>query len=384
MLDKRQSTTISSKAIRNLTANTNITFFGQGSIARTLVDSIANELEMFYDTIDLNFSQVQLASASGVFLDIIAAQFGLTRVSGTSGSILAEDKAVRFFTTTGRLIDHMTGGGATTGTIPGGTTITANLGNIVYQVTTDTTFPAGATSVWVPVIPANTSLGTSNNLPSGSLVTHSLTSTNIQVENTTSLITGSDVEADDELRLRISREMNARVTGSKTAVIQAAFNFPGVSDVKVTPYKFGAGSFEILIVPTGSRPSQNVLARINALVRNIVPYGIKVNVRGPDVVPISLVIGIDMTDGVVVESKDVALRRVRDDVRRYLGDIPMGGELIINRLRAVIIDAHNSIRDMRIHQLAIDCRPQVIANWRLNEDEVFDLDTNVVEPLLVV
>jgi len=384
MLNRRHSTAITSQAIRNLSNNTPITFFGQGSIARTLVEIMANEIELLYDNIDLNLSQSKLATASGVFLDIIAQQFGLIRHEGSSGSILAEDKAVRFFTRSGRLIDYLQTSGPTSGVIPGGTKIISTLGDIEYETTTDVSFPANAQSVWVPVQPSDPTLGSQNNLPAGTLVSHSLPSPNILVENVVSMIVSSDVEGDDEFRQRISQHINARVTGSKTSVIQAAFSFPGVSDVQVNPFKFGAGSFELLLVPTTSVLPANVIARIKAAVENIVPFGTKVGIRGPDIVPVSLVISIDMRPSLLAEVKDTAIRQSRQDIKTYIGDIQMGGELIINRLRSTVLDSNRGIRDMRIHQLAIDCRPQVIANFPLKNDEVFDLDRQVQDPILVI
>lgn len=384
MLEKRLSTEITARGIRNLEANTNLTFFGQGSIVRTMIETMAAEIEGLYDSIDLNLTQTRLNTASGVFLDLIGSQFGLTRLPGSTGSVLSEDKAVRFYVRSGRLVDYLPGSSTTRGVIPAGTLIYSSSGAVTYEVTTATTFPANASSVWVPVSPTDTSRGSRNNVPAGSLNSHSLSSSNILVENVASLVVGSDVETDEAFRLRISRFVNSRVSGSRAAVMQAAFSFPGVSDVRVNNFKYGAGSFEILLVPASARLPENVVQRVKAAVKRIVPFGIRVEVRGPEIVPVAMVISVDMREGALSGTKDVALRQVREAVTRYIGNIQMGGELIINRIRALAIEANNSIRDIQIKQLAVDCKPQVISNYSLREDEIFDIDRKLAQPILVV
>jgi len=385
MLKKRIASQITQAATRNLVANTDITFFGSGSIARTIVESMAREIELLYDTVDLNLSMSRLSTSAGAFIDIIASQFGLTRFGGSSGIVLAEDRAVRFFVRSGRLIDYMQGGTSlTTGIVPQGTTIANRDNSIRYKVSSNTSFPASAISVYVPVEPENSSAGSRNNIGNGGLVRHSLGNPNILVENVAPMIVGSDPETDDELRLRISRHINSRSPGSRTAVLEAAFSFPGVSDIRIRPFDHGAGSFEVLIVPTGSKVAQNIIENIKGAVDSVVPYGIRTSVRGPDLVSIGLVAQVVLGRGILNTTKAVAIDASRRAIREYIGDIPMGGELIINRLRSVILDSDSNIRDLKILDLIIDCRPQVIANWQLNQDEVFVLDEKLPQPLLVI
>ncbi len=384
MLEKRSASTITAKAIRNLSSQTPLTYFGQGSIARTIIEVMATEIESLYDAIDLNLSQTRLQTASGVFLDLIGSQFGLVRLGGTTSSILAEDRVVRFYVREGRLVDYLSYGSTTQGRIPGGTILYSRDNNILYEVSEDTLFPANTKSVWVPVRPKDSSIGSKNNLPAGALNRHSLGSPNIFVENIASIVVGSDPESDEEFRSRISRAVNSNIQGGKGAILQAAFSFPGVSDIRINPYNQGAGSFEILVIPTNSTVSENILQRIRKAVESVVPIGIKVSVRGPDVVPIGLVISLDMKEGSISQTKDVAIQKAKESVLRYIGNIPMGGEIIINRLRSVILSSHEGIRDLEIVRLTINCRPQVISNWRLKADEVFDLDRKLSEPLLVI
>jgi len=385
MLKKRNSSQITQSAIRNLVANTDLTFFGAGSIAKNIVEAVAREIELLYDAVDLNLSMSRLSTASGAFLDIIAGQFGITRFGNTSGVILAEDRVVRMYVRSGRLVDHLPGStSGTQGSIPEGTTISTRDNNVTYTVPSQVVVSPSATSVFVPLVPSDPGNGSANNVAAGALVRHSLDNRNILVENLSSLIVSSDPESDDELRLRVSRHVNSRSPGSRTAVMEAAFAFPGVSDIKVHPYKHGAGSFEILVVPTGTRTSPNVLENVSTAVKSVVPYGIRVSVRGPDVLPIGLSIQVVRDTGALRTTAITDKENVRRSLRAYIGSIPMGGELIMNRVRSLVLDSSNSIKDLRIRQFMIDCRPHLISNYRLRPDEVFGLDEQLPDPLLIV
>jgi uncharacterized phage protein gp47/JayE len=382
MLEKRLSTQIAARGLRNLQANSNITFFGSGSIAKILVETMAIEIESLYDSIDLNLSQTRLQTASGVFLDLIASQFGLSRFSGGMGSVQARDKVVRFFVTRGRLSDFLGGSSPTRGEIPAGTEIYSSTG-ITYEVTASAVFPATATSVWVSVAPSDVAVGTRANVPAGAMNRHSLNAS-VQVENIATLILGTNAETDDEYRLRISQHINARVSGSRTAVFQAAFSFPGVSDIRINNFRYGAGSFEILVIPSTARLPNNIIEHIRTEVSRIVPFGIRVEVRGPEIVPVNLVVSIDMGEGGLGETKDLAREQVKQEIRSYIGEIPMGGELILNRIRSIALQSNSAIKDINIQQLGIHCRPQVIANYSLRSDEIFDISRKLAEPIMVV
>lgn len=384
MLKRKTSNDIVQTAIRKLAAETNLTYFGPGSIAKNIVEAIAREIELLYDSIDINLSQTRLSSAAGAFLDLIAQQYGLQRLGGTTGTVLAEDAVMRFYTNQGRLIDHLPSSNLTVGIIPANTTITNRNGTITFRVPNDVNFPANATSVFVPITPSDSSLGSRNNLGAGSLTVHSLGTSKVLCENIANIVVGSDPETDEELRLRISRHINSKTAGSRSSIIEAAFSFPGVSDIKVYPFKHGAGSFEILVVPVTSTVSPNMIENIRASVESAVPYGIKVSVRGPNILGISFIIQLTLSRESLASERVVASQAVQVAIRNYLGNIRMGSELIINRLGSVILDAHSAISDYRIVQMAIDCRPQVVANYRLKEDQVFDLDRKLNTPILVI
>jgi uncharacterized phage protein gp47/JayE len=382
MIGRKYNGQIIQDAVRNLTAGSNISYFGQGSIAKNIIDVVAREIEAAYDSIDINMSQSRLITASGAFLDLIAQQYGISRLPGSVGSVEAEDRAVRFYVTSGRLIDRLgqTGGA---GSINSGTKVYNRDRSLSYTVTSTTSFPASATSVFVPVAPTDSTLGTGNNVSSGTLVAHDL-GTGIFVENTTGIVGGTNVETDEELRLRISRYIGASVPGSKISVTQAAFSNAGVSDLKVFNHKHGAGSFEVLVVPIGNTVAGSVLDAVRNSIARTVPFGIRFTVRGPTVMGFGTTVQIDMRPGSLGGAKEAARLSARAAIKAYIASIPMGGQFVVNRMLADIIGSNPSIQDVRILSISINCRPRTISNYQLQFDEVIDLDRKLAEPIMII
>ena len=381
MIRRRLNGEITRDALRRLSANTGITYYGQGSVAKTIVDVIAKEIESAYDSIDLNMSQARLITASGAFLDLIAQQYGISRLPGSAGSVLAEDKAVRVYVTNGRLVDRLGQVGGQ-GTIQAGNKIYNRDRSISYTISSNVIFPASATSVFVPVVPTDPSVGSGNNVAVGNLISHDMGS-GIFVENLAAIVGGTDVESDEELRLRISRTAGTSVPGSRISVTQAAFGNAGVSDIRIFDAKHGAGSFEILIVPISGRASGSVLDTVRNAVSRVTPFGIRFTVRGPREVGFSTVVQLEMKRGLLSGDRAAASIAASAAIRRYLAEIPMGGELVVNRMITSILSSNNAISDVRILQIGINCRPQAIANYQLQYDQVFELDRKVAEPILI-
>jgi len=381
MIRRKLNGDISRDAVRRLSAGTNISYFGQGSIAKNIVDVIAREIESVYDSIDVNMSQARLLTASGAFLDLIAQQYGLIRLPGSVGSVLAEDKAVRIYVTSGRLVDRL-GQTGNQGIIPSGTKLYSRDRSLSYTVNSNVAFPASATSVFVPVAPTDATKGVGNNISAGTLVSHDL-GAGIFVENQTGIVGGTDPESDEELRLRISRTIAMAVPGSRVTVTQSAFANAGVSDIKIFDAKHGAGSFEIMVVPVSGTVSGSVLDSVRNAVSRVTPFGIRFTVRGPRPVGFSTVVQIDMKKGSLSGEKALAATVANGAIRRYLAEIPMGGEFVVNRMLADIFSSNNLIADARVLQIGINCRPQTIANYQLQYDQIFELDRKVAEPILI-
>jgi hypothetical protein len=61
---------------------------------------------------------------------------------------------------------------------------------------------------------------------------------------------------------------------------------------------------------------------------------------------------------------------MESSILRYIASIPLGGELIINQIRAASLVA-STVKDIKIIELVVDCRPRTLRNIQLLEDELF-------------
>jgi len=78
-----------------------------------------------------------------------------------------------------------------------------------------------------------------------------------------------------------------------------------------------------------------------------------------------------MAKGTAEGAKNAIADRVQTAVLNYIGNVPMGGELIINQLRSSVLLVSRDIVDMSILELCIDGRSFSIRNYQLEPDELF-------------
>jgi len=86
----------------------------------------------------------------------------------------------------------------------------------------------------------------------------------------------------------------------------------------------------------------------------------------------------------VTEAQKINLAsQVEGSILNYLSEIPLGGELIINQIRAAALE-NPLVKDVKILELFINCKSKTLRNYKLNEDELFVPDTDVPKAIEVV
>ncbi|MCB1713366.1 MAG: hypothetical protein KDH96_13140, partial [Candidatus Riesia sp.] len=64
---------------------------------------------------------------------------------------------------------------------------------------------------------------------------------------------------------------------------------------------------------------------------------------------------------------------IESSILAYISSIPLGGELIINQIRAAAL-INDKVKDVKLLELYINCRPRTLRNVQLQEDELFVVD----------
>lgn len=371
------------ESLRYLSENTSITYFGPGSVAKALIEATNLEISKLQDFISSSQDNGFLSTASGIYLDLFGEMLGVPRIGDSKATSSISDGSVRFYVDSGtlgsRLPDPNNPG---KGLIAKNTTVSTSNGNIIFRVTSDVSFPINTRSAYVPVTCEAT--GSIFNVGANQLVKHNLSSTVVKVTNDVSITSGSDVESDAEYRFRLSKAMTAKFGANATAVQIAASSQAGVSRTELIPYARGTGTFDVLVVPQGNRLQDSVKQNVRRAVEAVTAYGISPRITEPDYVKVCLSVQLQYNIGTSDGEKTVARSTVESAILRYLGSIPMGGELIINQLRSAIMSSTNFIKDFRIVEFCTNGNPRVISNLKLARNELIVPDENSPDAVKVI
>lgn len=365
-----------------LTANTDITYITQGSMARALIDAPMLELSRLQDFVMTNFDNAFLSNATGPFLDVIADGLGLVRREPRSAIVLKEDGAIRFFVRNGtlgqRLPDPLD---STKGLIPNGTVISNSDGSVEYAVGEDVQFPLNAKSVFVPALAINT--GSGSLIGPGHLTVHTLGIADVFVTNDIAIATGADEETDENFRFRISRAFSTRFSNNSTSVQVAATSIVGVIQANLIEFARGAGTFDVLLIPRGNKLPSSIKDEAFRAISEVTAYGISVKVREPDFIAIKITLRLRFVPDIGDGSRDIVRDSVQTSILGYIASIPMGGEFIINQLRNAVLTASDLIVDMTLLEICIDGKQNAIRNHKLSVDELFTPDTENEAVLII-
>lgn len=381
-LKKKRLADMTRDSLRYLSANTNVSYFSQGSVAKALVEATNLEISRLQDFVSTVADNSFISTANGFYLDLFGEMLGIPRIKDRRASASIEDGAVRFYVDSGTLGARLRGPSPDQGLIPFGVTISSIDGSISFQTTTEVTFPINARSAFVPIRAQDT--GASFNVGANQLVVHSLNDNNVKVTNDISITTGADVETDSEYRYRLSKAFTTKFSANRTAIQIAASSQPGVSRAEIVSYTRGAGTFDVLLVPQGNRLSASAIENTRIAVEGVTAFGISPNIREPIYVRIKIM-GQLRFDPSIAEGQRVAARRAAESgVLRYLASIPLGGELVLNQLRASILSSSSSIKDVRIIELCLDGKQRVLSNITLDRDELFVPDDEAEDAIQMI
>lgn len=359
-----------SDALEYLSTNTQITYLAQGSVARSMIDAPLLEISRLQDFVVTNYDNSFLSSASGPFLDLIGEGLGTTRNRDLKANVFKEDGIIRFYVKSGtlgqRLPDPLD---STKGLIPKSTIVSNANGNIQYSVREDTQFPLNARSVFVGAV--SISVGSGANIGPNQLTSHSLNKSDVFVTNDLAINTGQDTENDEDYRFRLSRAFSTRFSNNGSAVQVAALSIAGIVKADLLPFARGAGTFDVLLIPRGNKLPRSVKNEVIRSINKVTAYGISPQVREPDYIPIKVTVRLRYAKGTAPGVRDALRDGVQSAILNYIGNIPLGGELIINQLRSTVLGASSEIIDMTLLELCIDGRPSAIRNFKLQPDELF-------------
>lgn len=374
MLFKKTYEELVSDAINGLQNNTDVTNVSIGGVARSLLEVINRQISDYYDVLDINQAMGFLSSAQGYFLDLIGDLFNIKRSKSQGASVSAADEVQRFYVTRGYLGDYIP-----SLFIPSGTVVGTSDGEIEYSVTEDTVFSIGATEVFVPI--SSTEVGAKVNVGRNALIASPIVNENVYTVNDKAIVSGTDVESDENFKYRISNATTSFERANEISIRLAALSVPGVADVVMRLYSQGIGSYEVLVIPSEGIASDSLLASVQEAIDTVQAYGIRGLAKAPTVVPVDISVKIMFVDGVTEVTKEEIAAEVTTSIERYIVNIPVGGEFVLNELRQQIMDVSPRIKDHTITCYYFREQPHILGNVEIYDDEMFYPNPNSAEAI---
>lgn len=365
---------MNSDSLKYLAENTNITYLSEGSIARSLVEATNIEVSRLGEYIASTYANSFINSAESYYLDQIGEGVGLKRDVAFKAFATEEDQNVKFSVASGKLGDYFPDpGNANNGLIPSGTSVTTADGEISFSVSKSVRFPYNAQEVFVPVSADN--VGEAYRVGRYTLVSHGGNQA-VSVTNLKSINNGSDNESDASYRFRLSNHLAASPTANETAIKLSVLSNPDVARVEFKEFARGAGTFDALLVPVGNQLSRSTAGLTERAIELVSAFGISSRVIEPTYIKFSMSIQLMPVDKYATGATDVAKLGARNSILNYIDTIPMGGEMIVNRIRsAALTGAGSNIKDIKIIEMCFDNRPHSIRNYSLKPDELFTPST---------
>jgi len=356
-----------------------ITNLSEGGVARSLLDITASQIASFYDALSFHESMGRLSTSSGVFLDILGQSRGITRGISIAAIITQDDETIKFYSNDGRtpIKTLLTGS-----KVASGTTVSSSDGNVVFEVSEDVYPDDVQVEVFVPVISQST--GASQNVGKGVLNAHNLGIGGVSVTNVQAISTGQDTESDDNYRFRISRTLAQAAGATEDSIRLAALSFPGIADVQLRPFSDGVGTFEVIVTPVGNRLPSATLRGVEAVVRRIAAFGSRVRVKTPVELPVQLTIQLEFRKEARTTDKSRIKEQVRRAILNYLGEISVGGTLVLGGLTQRVMDVSDTIFDMKVLLFRFRSENHVLRNVQAEPDELFVPDQTAQNPIKVI
>lgn len=342
---------------------TPINNFNMQGISKGLLDIISLEMERFYDGADYLSKTIDPTRAVGLDLENIGYLMGERRASGanagdftTSNFYFYIDPKIgysahslieKFYSAAeiqtlvdNNLIVLDTSTQEYSIRIPNGTTV-SNTGGSVSYTTTGDVFLTGTNDSYIGI--TSVASGPSSNVETNVLITHSIfqipelrkIARYIKCTNSFPIQNGTFSQSDEQLRYKISTKGSA-YQGNELFMRRTALQTPGIRDILFEKNKFGAGTVHIIIDAVSPLASEGLIAAVKQNIQNTASYGDIIFVSRPEY------LGVEINFTIQVEPGTVDPLSIRNQVRnamiQYINDLPIGGEIVWNRLVSIALD----------------------------------------------
>ncbi len=363
MPTRRNYATIYQEGRTRIVNNTPVNNFNPQGIAKSFLDILGLEMERLYDNAEYIYRSIDPTRAVGRDLDRIGFLVGVQR----QGSVYAADFSETNFSfyidkklnwSINQLIDELYSSSekdilvqngflflnadrsVSYMTIPAGTSVTNSDQTIAYTTVNDVHL-TGTTEAYVAVTAVGS--GPSYNVESNMLIAHSLyqvpelrkLARYIKCSNSFPIQNGKYTQTDEEYRYNITTA-KAALPANELYIRRTALGTPGVRDILFEKNKYGSGTVHIIVDGISPLVSTGLIAVVKQNVQTAASYGDIIYVSAPEYLGVELNFSIrtnpTATDPLTIRNQ------VRSAIISYINNLPIGGEIIWNRLVSIALD----------------------------------------------
>lgn len=338
--------------------------FNSQGITKAFLDIIALEMERFYDAGEYVSRAIDPTRSVGLDLENIGYLVGERRNGAANAGdftktnfyfyidqkigLSADALLAEYYPITAEMDVLVTNNFAVLNTstneygirIPAGTFV-KNIGGGISYTTTEDVLLEDTSDGFVGVTAIAS--GPTSNVETNVLVTHSISeipelrriARYIKCTNNFPIQNGAYSQSDDQLRYRISTKGSA-YQGNELSIRRTILQTPGIRDILFEKNKFGAGTVHIIIDAVSPLASEGLIAAVKQTAQNIASYGDIIFVDRPDYLGVEINFSIRVDPGT---TDPLAVRnQARSALIQYINDLPIGGEIVWNRVVSIVLD----------------------------------------------
>ena len=299
-----------------------------GSVIRSIIDSLALQLDDIYGSLRELSSNAFLSGASGEYLDAIGELFGMPRYEA---------------------VKYPSVGGITIYTIdrkPLASRITPDIfNNMKLKSIYGDEFTVTSVITQDQLISSSLSLtarvdyAVTKTLAHDTVTIYSPEVIGVAVTNTAEINTYTDRESDDDYRYRLMHMFDYAKKANSAAVRLAALAVPGVADVKIIEGVRGTGSFDLYVIGENLTTDYALVDVVSSVLKDVVALGTNYTVKTPQ----KLEVYVDATVYAKNATNDELTLSAISSLKNYIDNIPLGGTLNVPMIEQAVANSNNKI-----------------------------------------
>lgn len=352
MLSDKTDIQVQSDMIDRVLSTTKLKDLTPGSTLYGLIRGASEEYSSIRRDLNTAFGAAFLDTASGVFLDIKAAAFGMKRVTSFTTVVPCSSKTVAIRTKNGApIFQSLADSSGAYRVIGVGYDVKSADSSIVMSTSESCYFSASDNIVYLSV---SGQLGNNQQLSPGTLaqfawadcpVFTGATISNLELVQILSITGIQQVESEDEFRARVKALPTTMATSNAGAITSALITNPEVAYVRVFRNVRGTGSANFIVVPVARRISYAGIKAMQQAVDSVKSFGEDIQVKEPVYVPVLMTLTVKS-----VQDSHTARTAISNALRNF--DVGVG----INHSVVKQIVNNAGVQFVTVHEIVVDGR----------------------------